>query len=280
MTGDLYKERVEGAAEDLGGLDYQPLDPLTWAELEIIRGLAAASGSETPTNLAEVFTLEQEELPLATTNYAVFPLSSTANGRTYRINLRVDKAFGDLVNRVRDMAEIMLQRVTQDQVPRFRARAGALGRIEQRRSRAFGFPHALPYRTPVPTDLLDQIAEESDVVAAAVHFALSQPSPGIEFTVNHYSKGRTRGRSWSFGAATVNLYHSKRALRQRLNGRAMRETSASDERWAAVMAHEMLHNLGWSHPKASYPPHLAIEIYEWCVEQFGADEKEDIVIIR
>jgi hypothetical protein len=137
------------------------------------------------------------------------------------------------------------------------------------------FPHPLPYFNPPPTSDLQRYTEEAGVIAAALHFPLSMPAPGVELLL--YRKDRPpKGNSWVLGSADVNHYaDDKRHFHLNLNGRALRDATFSDATWSATIIHEMLHNLGWGHPDGSYNIRMAIENYESCIRGTRFVESED-----
>lgn len=183
----------------------------------------------------------------------------------FKLNLHVDQAFGNNVQKVKASAQRMLDQASKGQAPCFYSRAKQKG-LTWRRSRNLPFPHPLPYRTPSPTTNEGRYQEEAAVVQAAVQFACTRPTP-TPLHINHFADTRR-----VLGSAIVNLYHRSKLLRIKLNGTHMGQYGHAE--WSSVIAHEILHNLGWGHPKGSYPASLAIEIYQHCIEQGGDDRVE------
>ncbi len=270
------------ATDDFSDLDIQRLAPGEIREVSELRRLAegmsgdagalvepaAKAWAEALLPQLSLATDEADATEFART-YTSYQLSATSGTRTYNVDVRVDDEFDNLRESIRDRAQTMLDRAVRDQTSRFVARATAVGLDEDwRRPAGRAFPHTLSYLKPAPTTKQGIYAEEAAVVTAAVHFALS--SRAIRLDINQYSKAPRitlrGGRAWSCGFADVNSYNSDRSLVINLNERAIREAGFSDDFWASTIAHEILHTLGWGHPKGSYPDDLPIEIWQWCIE--------------
>lgn len=210
--------------------------------------------------------------------YTEFNVERSADNRNYRIHLFIDNAFGNLVDDIHRRVEIMLDRMVAGQVQCFISRATQLRNLTRRRPK-LKFPVTLPYLEPSPTTLSGKIREEANVINAAIHYALSRRSPtsyGSVLYINSFSKPKPAQRGWTLGSATVNLYSDRRFLRIRLNKLALPHFNDND--WAATIAHEILHNLGWGHGDGDYRNTNAIEIYERCIRTSDAfqDEQETI----
>lgn len=225
-------------------------------------------------------------LPRIARAYTTFQLSALSGARAYKVRVRVDNNFGSIRDRVRDHVQRMLDRAVRDQTARFLKRARSVNLQEEwRRPRSRPFPHVLPYLTPPPRTRDEIYVEEAGLVTAAVHFAFSRS--GITLDVNHYSEEPTvkpgRATAWSCGFANVNSYNSDLALAINLNERAIRDAGFSNNFWASTVGHEVLHTVGWGHPKGKYPADLPIEIWQWCIQTAGGsfiEEPADIIAIR
>lgn len=195
-------------------------------------------------------------------------LTARSGRRTYRLEVIVDPDFGNNKDKVIGIAQRMLDQAVQDQTKCFYERAKRRG-LTWRRRRTLPFRHPLPYRNPPPTTADGKYQEEAAVVAAAFHFACTRDPP-TKFHIQHFANNNN-----VLGSATVNLYTRRGLLRISLNGSKI--DNFNEATWASVAAHEVLHNLGWGHPRGSYPPSLAIEIYQHCIKGGGqgrADEEE------
>jgi hypothetical protein len=211
----------------------------------------------------------------STRSYKIVPIESTSGNRVYRANLYIDEAFGTQSARVQHNAELMLSRIVAGQTRAFIDTAQEFG-LTWRRNRSFPFPHPLPYSSPPPSTAIGRYTEEAMVIAAAFHFPLTLAAPGIKFVINQYTKQSSGHGLWELGFATINLYNDVRFLRINLNQLAF--SHFNDNVWAGVIAHETLHNLGWSHPDGGYDRSKAIVNYEWCVRggtAFTRDEEFD-----
>jgi hypothetical protein len=224
--------------------------------------------------------IEDEEEALTPRIYTDFQLEQTNGALIYRLHVHIDNAFGALTERVRRTTDLMLARVVAGRSECFVRTARREG-LTWRRNRRLPFPHPLPYSSPPPTTDDQIFAEEAGVIAAAFHFALSNPAPGIDLVINHFSQGPSSEGFWVLGSAPVNLYNDTRSLRMRLNARAFPEFS--DNIWAGTVAHEIMHNLGWGHPDGTYIPRIAIVNYDRCVRSADSlfeEEINDSLLIR
>ncbi len=197
--------------------------------------------------------------------FEVYPLQATAAGRTYRLNVHQDKGFRTLGDRVRGALQTMLQRMVEGQLQNFiRYARPERGKLQDRRTPGLKFPHDLPYIGPEPTTIAEQIREEGGVVEAAVFFAMSSTtaSQPRKLVVDAYAvENKTK-----LGKAPFQRYYNRRSLLIRLNTYAMRHNdSLGENQWAGVAGHEILHNLGWSHPSGKYTLAMPIEIYQACI---------------
>ena len=227
------------------------------------------------------FEIEEEDVEsrvAADRSYKNFPLESATDKRTYRLNVHIDTKFGDAaIARLRKSCELMLERVVRGRTNCFIATAKKKG-LTWRRKTTLAFPHPLPYSSPPPATKEGRYSEEAAVLAAALHFPLSRKKPGIDLHIVAFEKAKV-GNSWTMGSATVNLYNDKRVLRTKLNRLAVEEFK-DDDRWAGVIVHEILHNLGWSHPSGSYNLSMAIENYEACIRGVGARQVDPGVLLH
>jgi len=207
---------------------------------------------------------EKEEIVEAVNGYMVFNIESSHNNCTYRMEVHLDNDFTDSAEtRIRGALDVMLARMVAGQLRNFiqRAQPGANG-LRNRRRKSLPFPHPLPYLNPSPTTIPEQVAEEGAVVEAAVFGALNSPSTTTrrKLTLNAYQNSNEN----VFGKAPVNSYNRQRALYVSLNTNAFKP-SRTDAIWAGVIAHEILHNLGWEHPDNQYTLAMPIEIYQACI---------------
>lgn len=197
--------------------------------------------------------------------FDVYNLETSAAGRTYRLEVHQDTEFGDLGERVRAALPVMLQRMVEGQLQNFiRWARPERGKLRNRRQRGLPFPHRLPYVTPEPDTIEEQIREEAGIVEAAVFFALSSTdtTQHRKLVVDAYS---TQSET-TLGRAPTNSYNRTRSLIIRLNTYAMRRRGdLGNDEWAGVAAHEILHNLGWGHPDNQYTLAMPIEIYQACI---------------
>jgi hypothetical protein len=216
--------------------------------------------------LPETKSVEADEFE---TLHEAFELQATAGNRTYRVHAHIDEAFGSDVGLVRDIIQLMLQGMVQSQAGCFVRHALQHGRLTWRRDRNLDFPHPLPYQPRQPSDLEGRAVEEAAVLEAAIQWVMMRNAPGMNLRVNRYNiEGGSNG--W----ATVNFYHTRRRLSINLNH--WRLTRRPQALTASTAAHELLHNLGWSHPDGVYRPWMAIENYEHCIaEHSGAPLEED-----
>jgi hypothetical protein len=204
----------------------------------------------------------QDEEEAAERAYEEFRLEQTSGSRTYRTLARIDTRFSDIA-RVRRTTDLMLRRVTEGRFRCFVSNARRYGlSAAWRRSRSLPFPHPLPYLSPPPATAEGRYAEEAGVIEAALRFAFSRPTPGVQLTID-YADWPPNGNFWTLGSAIVNLYNGRRYLRITLNDRAY--PRFSDDVWAGTIAHEILHNLGWGHPVGGYVGSVAIVNYDWCI---------------
>ncbi|HUC79490.1 MAG TPA: hypothetical protein VMR70_01185 [Flavisolibacter sp.] len=207
---------------------------------------------------------EEEEVVEAISGYTIFNIESSHNNRTYRMEVHLDNDFTDTAEtRIRSALDVMLARIVAGQLRNFiqRAQPGANG-LRNRRRKSLPFPHPLPYLNSSPTTIPEQVAEEGAVVEAAVFGALNSTSPTTrrKLTLNAYQNSNEN----VFGKAPVNSYNRQRALYVSLNTNAF-QPSRTDDIWAGVIAHEILHNLGWEHPDNQYTLAMPIEIYQACI---------------
>ena len=258
-----------------------------YAELDLFLGTlpgadppAQADGADVEKTLTARYGLPDSLAPerrasaqLDASTYTEHLLTSTAGARTYRLKLRLDDDFRTLGARVVTCTQAGLDRVTSDQSTCFVDTANEHG-LTWRRPAGLKFPHSLPYLNPPPTTNSGRYAEEAAVIAAAFHFPLSLPSPGISLTIDRRDRA-PRWRKWVLGSADVNLYADQGAFLINLNGRAIRDASFNDDTWAATIVHEMMHNLGWGHPRGSYNITMAIENYESCIRGARSIETPD-----
>lgn len=141
-------------------------------------------------------------------------------------------------------------------------------RLNNRRPSRRDFPHPLPCLSSRPTTTEGEIVEEVGIVEAAVFFAFcpGDNSKTITATIN---AGFDFDGPTVFGSATPNYYDTHKALRITLNvdsfGTLDDEPVSEEDCWAGIMAHEFLHNLGWSHPNDVYNLTMPIEIYQNCI---------------
>jgi hypothetical protein len=87
----------------------------------------------------------------------------------------------------------------------------------------------------------------------------SDSNPGAATVFIDRQDTQPNGNTWTLGDATVNYYSENNdVFRININGLAIGSQSTYQFRldrltWAAVIQHEMLHNLGWNHPKYGDP---------------------------
>lgn len=222
--------------------------------------------------LLESFPFEPRRIAVeeAPRTYTDHNLTSTADGRTYRLLLRLDNDFGTLADRVVDCTQAGLDRVTAGQTSCFIETAKKHG-LTWRRKVGMTFPHPLPYLDPQPTTNIGRYTEEAAIIAAAFHFPFARPAPAVHLTIDRHDVA-PNGNKWVLGSADVNWYADNLAFLIKLNGRAIRDATFTDDTWAATIIHEMMHNLGWGHPFGSYNISMAIENYEACIR--GAERIE------
>lgn len=251
----------------VGSKHYQTIKQWKSAALQSIGNAASfkevvgEAAPEAEDDSPEVAALE------ALNGYNVFNIEATANQRTYRAEVHLDQDFNDTAqNSIRQGLEIMIARMVEGQVENFinRAEPGRRG-LRYRRSRQRPFPPpALPYLTPSPTTIEEQVAEEAGIVEAAVFKAFSSTDPALRVKVTIICND-SLGEN-VMGSATVQYYNSNNALKISLNPDEFGELGEDEiNKWAGIMAHEFLHNLGWSHPKGEYTLEMPIEIYQACI---------------
>jgi len=67
--------------------------------------------------------------------------------------------------------------------------------------------------------------------------------------LTRYTQEKDPTGSWQFARSPVYDYFvSTKNMRIEVNAAALAQAGASDRRWAAVIFHEMMHNVGWDHP--------------------------------
>jgi hypothetical protein len=212
------------------------------------------------------FLLDTEDHEAEAANgYKVFNIEATSGQRTYRAEIFLDNDFNDVAEaQVRRALDIMITRMVAGQVRNFirYAEPEPTG-LRSRRSRDAKFPVKLPYLSPRPTTIQDQIAEEAGIIEAAVFTAFSsttQAAPVKAKIVRFYKRD-----SQVMGYAPTHRYYNQRSLYITLNEGKLDGDKRFDEKWAGIMAHEFLHNLGWEHPDGIYTLALPIEIYQACI---------------
>ena len=268
-----------GTASELNGLR-RFLDDLveSYNTAEDATGHLAEVGEWADSILLDVpdWEVEPEVAAIDDTDYATFQAPGAA-GR-YSLEVKIHKSFGDArIQRIHGITKLMVDRAEAHTTQRFFDRAKQKG-LTWRRKRGLPFPHSLPYQSPPPSTAAGRYSEEAAVVSAAVHFVFQKTAK----TILYIKSMSASAGVW--GQAPVNSYNDEKFLRISLNPAALdANAQASDKaRWASVVAHEILHNLGWGHPKGRYPPSLAIEIYEYCIRvvQGALDEEPDFYFIR
>jgi hypothetical protein len=239
---------ADGAQHDFGGRE---------AALEAWRASARDD--------VELYPVAQEALERE--SFRTIPLVHRGAERTYHTHLHLSSAWdeGDLAGRVQQIIQTAFDRIAQGRSEAFVRRAMNNKGLTGRRERSRPFPHPLPYSSTSPSSADAVYAEEAAVLAAALHFPLSRTPPGIEFYVRRFDKRRGLGGGWTRGRAPLDQYNYEQNLLIRLNARALVKGGFDDDEWAGVVAHEVLHNLGWGHGRGDYDEKLAIETYEWCV---------------
>lgn len=248
-----------------------------FAELELDVGDGSAGHSEwleyyesVLTGLPILFDEEVENIEQRQYGAAPIELKSPKDAAEPKLHLKlhIDEKFGAQTQRLNDVAQYMIDQVAKGQAQCFYARAKQKG-LTYRRSRTLPFPHPLPYKSAAPTTPDGRYQEEAAVVEAAIRFAFSRKPP-VNLFIDHFAANNR-----VLGSAVVNLYNRKKELRIKLNGTQLAGGRYSNATWASVVAHEILHNLGWGHPKGNYPPSLAIEIYQHCIKGSGDGFVED-----
>lgn len=198
--------------------------------------------------------------------------------RTFHAQLEISQTFGrPIADRIAAIvAEVVLHGMVWNRTPQFIARAPRTG-LTWRRPRLRPFRPPLPYRNPDPTRASEQIVQEAGLIDAALTFALlaRDGQPSRRFVINA-SKIPRNGNKWTLGSATRNFYPDKGYLRIKLNALAFEGAGLSNKRWGGIIAHEMLHNMGWGHPKGVYRMSMPIEIYEACIEERAQSVIEEI----
>lgn len=188
-------------------------------------------------------------------------VEATSGNRIFRVELEIPESFGkQTVNRIVAVIEsIVLQRMVEGISERFIARADYFG-LASRRPRRRIFPSTLPYLNPSPRTLNRQIREEAAVVEAAVEsvFLANGDAQGRRLKINNYN---VAGKA---GAATPNSYYTQRYINISVNHSLLTRLNVSDNRWGGVIAHEILHTLGWGH--VDYKNSNAIEIFEAIIQ--------------
>lgn len=185
--------------------------------------------------------------------------------RLFRLQVMLDSSFSNVeLNRVsRILGEITIARMCQGNAGRFIRRAQKYG-VTERRPRRRKFRPPLPYLDPPPQTQQARIVQEASLLEAAVAAAMKVPlgstEPGRTLYVYAYDSPS------SMAKAPINRYYNKGDLLIRLNRRALAKPKYDDERWGAVMAHEIVHNLGWGHGRGDYRKSNAIELYEACIQ--------------
>jgi hypothetical protein len=198
-------------------------------------------------------------------------IEATSGSRTFRVELEIPQSFGKrTVNRIAAVLEsVVLQRMVEGTSEKFVARADHFG-LTSRRSRKRKFRPTLPYLNPRPRTLNRQIREEAAVVEAAVEsvFLASGDARGRRLKINNYN---VAGKA---GAATPNSYYTQRYIEISVNHGLLTRLNVSDNRWGGVIAHEILHTLGWGH--VNYKNSNAIEIFEAIIQGKRFNERKTI----
>lgn len=220
--------------------------------------------------LVTIYAGEPEESAVGTAAEPYrYKIEWTNGYRMFRVQAEMDQAFGkSIADRLfAIIGNVVLQRMVFGNADRFIRRAQSVG-LTRRRPHTRPFRPPLPYQTPDPTSLRERIVQEAGLIEAAVSFALTArgPEPGRRLVIRSYSKA-PNGNRWSLGSAPVNSYPDDGYLRMSLNRRALADAGLSNDRWGAIIAHEILHNLGWGHGEDDYRRSNAIEIYEACIER-------------
>lgn len=184
-------------------------------------------------------------------------IEATSGSRTFRVELEIPQSFGKrTVNRIATVLEtIVLQRMVEGISERFVARANHFG-LTWRRSTGRKFDPTLPYQRTRNR----KISEEAALVEAAVEsvFLTSGDASGRRLKIKNYNAA---GKA---GAATPNSYYTKRFVEISVNHKLLTRLNVSDNRWGGVIAHEILHTLGWGH--LDYKNSNAIEIFEAIIQ--------------
>jgi len=211
--------------------------------------------------------VSEQETAIVPPNYVVSTIERQLSDRTFTTILKVDDTFNaEIIARIQGNVTELISRILQGQLNCFISRAISVASLNKRRNRSFAFPHTLPYTTPGPTTLRGRATEEAAIIEASLNYVLSKrtnTSLGATLLIKRRSRSRNRNGSWTTGWGDVNSYNRNGYLEICLNDRAF--PYFGDNTWTATIAHEILHNLGWSHGKGNYSITNAIEIYQNCI---------------
>jgi hypothetical protein len=192
-------------------------------------------------------------------------IGATSGSRTFRVELEIPQSFGRrTVNRIaRVLESIVLQRMVEGISEKFVARADHFG-LTMQRSTTRKFDPTLPHQRTSNRS----IRQEAVLVEAALEsvFLTSGDARGRRLKINNYNE------VGAAGAATPNSYYAQKYVEISINHSLLTRLKVSNNRWGGVIAHEILHTLGWGH--LAYKNSNAIEIVEAIVQGKRFDQRK------